>query len=166
MVGTGSGTGIRIDGDTVQIIGATLSKFTTAFSTTATPQNVALHDFRITDASAFAPSASASVKVYSGLGTDGLGNQAPGTIPEFTLTDEEVARINAGALYEPDSIEPGYNLQQAMRAILATQTGLVSGADQNAPVFTDVNQRGARVTAQTTGAGNRTAVTINVDDIP
>lgn len=94
------------------------------------------------------------------------GNQAPGTIPEFTLTDEEVARINAGALYEPDSIEPGYNLQQAMRAILATQTGLVSGADQNAPVFTDVNQRGARVTAQTTGAGNRTAVTINVDDIP
>lgn len=61
-----------------------------------------------------------------------------------------------------NGIEAGWTPRQIMRAVSAVLAGKVSGAGANAPVFRDVNDTKARVSATTDADGNRTAVTIDV----
>lgn len=62
-----------------------------------------------------------------------------------------------------NGIESGWTPRQILRALSAVLAGKVSGAGANAPVFRDVNDTKARVSATTDADGNRTAVTIDVD---
>lgn len=69
-----------------------------------------------------------------------------------------------GALAGDDSDEnaiDGYDLEEAMRIVLAALAGKVSGADTNTPVFRDIADTKDRISAATTAAGNRTAITLD-----
>jgi len=75
----------------------------------------------------------------------------------FPMTDD-------GALAGDDSDEgaiDGYDLEEAMRIVLAALAGKVSGAESNEPVFRSADDAKDRITATTTAAGNRTAVTLD-----
>lgn len=58
-------------------------------------------------------------------------------------------------------IETGINARQAISIIAAANAGLASGNDTNSPVFKGINTNTTRITATTTAAGNRTAVTLS-----
>lgn len=58
-------------------------------------------------------------------------------------------------------VEPGYTLRDTLRLMAAVLLGKVSGADANAPVFRDVNDTKARVSATTDAAGNRLSVSLD-----
>jgi len=58
-------------------------------------------------------------------------------------------------------IDASINARQALSLIASATAGTVSGNDTNSPVFKGINTNTTRITATTTAAGNRTAVTLS-----
>ena len=58
-------------------------------------------------------------------------------------------------------LEGGYTGADFMRVMVSVLAGKVSGADTNAPIFRDLSDTKARVTAVTDASGNRTSVTVD-----
>lgn len=68
-------------------------------------------------------------------------------------------------LDEPNTIEQGLSLRQAMRLVLAATAGKVSGAATSTITFRSAYADDKdRIVASIDGSGNRTAITIDVSD--
>jgi hypothetical protein len=80
------------------------------------------------------------------------------TIRVNTLGQDDVT----GAVLEA-FVEPGVTLKQAMRLVLAAQTGKVSVAGSTVAIR-NVNDTKTRITATTDTNGQRTAVTVDASD--
>jgi hypothetical protein len=73
------------------------------------------------------------------------------------------ANQNADALLDrANGIETGWTPRKMLRIVFAALAGKASGLG-TAPVYRDVNDTKARITATTTEAGNRTSVTLDGD---
>ena len=80
----------------------------------------------------------------------------------FTLTSGERNSIADALLDRSNGIETGWTLRQAIRAILATSAGKMSGAGTGTVIFRNPPDTADRVEADVDGVGNRTNVTYNV----
>lgn len=60
---------------------------------------------------------------------------------------------------EPDTVETGWTLQQAIRIILSSAAAKLSGAGTGTEVFRNVTDTKNRITATVDTSGNRTAIT-------
>lgn len=70
----------------------------------------------------------------------------------------------AEALLENNDIETGYNLKEALRLILASVAGKLSGAETTTITIRNVPDSKNRIVATVDSNGNRTAVTYDVGD--
>ena len=106
----------------------------------------------------------------------------PGTatalLNELIESDAGVSRYTANALEQgpsgsvvidwdelldfADGVETGYTLREAMRLILASQAGKLSGAATTTVVIRDINDATDRISATVDAAGNRSSVTVDV----
>lgn len=72
-------------------------------------------------------------------------------------------RNRAIELFRPDSIEVGYNLQQAIRLILSASAGILTGATAGNTIYIkDINNTKSRITATVDNSGNRNSIIYDV----
>lgn len=74
------------------------------------------------------------------------------------------ADVTADLLDDVDGVESTISVRKALRAILSVLVGKVSGVETNTPAFRDVGDTTNRVSATTDADGNRTAVTLDLED--
>ena len=95
-----------------------------------------------------------------------LGLNIPTAGKQFETLAESAdvpsANANADALLDRAAgVETGWSLRQAMRVVLATLAGKLSGAGTTAVAIRDVNDTKDRVAATVDADGNRSAVTLD-----
>jgi hypothetical protein len=93
--------------------------------------------------------------------TDNLPASPAATGDAMTLTSGERDAVAAALLDLAAGIETNRTLRQAMRLILATAVGKLSGAATNTVAIRDTNDTKDRVTATVDGDGNRSVVTLD-----
>lgn len=86
-------------------------------------------------------------------------------VGEFSI-ENRTAAMSANAVADAlldraDAIETGWTLRKTIRVIAAAVAGKVSGAGSNAPVFRNLSDTKARVSATTDSNGNRLSVTLD-----
>ena len=122
---------------------------------------------------AAAVSAGAVTKIQSGLSTYAGGDTSGTTTLLSRVTGAVALAGSAPSWYATtglklasdglDSvvIDAAINARQAISLIASATAGTVGGNDTNSPVFKGINTNTTRITATTTSAGNRTAVTLS-----
>lgn len=98
-----------------------------------------------------------------GTGTIVAATFGAGAIDAAALATDAANEIADAMLDRTAGVETGYTLRQAQRIILSAVAGESSGHTSGAssPIYRDVNDTKARITATTDANGNRTAITLD-----
>ncbi len=106
----------------------------------------------------------ALVKDWAYTATGGFACSGAATT-EYTAKLLMSAADIATLIFDDTEIEPGITLRKAMRLILATLAGKVSGASGNTITIRNVGDTKTRITATVDEDGNRTAIAYDTDAI-
>lgn len=110
----------------------------------------------------FASSCTAGSSVIRGVG-DYTDNSAGMSLTNAGFV--EGGQLFTDVLDEPNSIETGLTMREALRLILAATAGKVSGAETNSITFRNAfTDSKSRIVATVDGNGNRTAISYDVTD--
>jgi hypothetical protein len=100
---------------------------------------------------------SATITIDGSATPRGIGWVEGTTDYSVAVTPESIAQ----ATWE-EEIENSYTAKEAIRIVLATLAGKVSGAGTSTITFRDINDSKDRLVADVDGTGNREAITIDV----
>ncbi len=79
----------------------------------------------------------------------------------YTLTSGGYDAAADALLDRADAIETAWTVRKVLRIMAAAMGGKASGAATNSPVYRNITDTKARITATTDVNGNRTAVTLD-----
>lgn len=169
--------GTAVGGVPTTLVGGVLSVYAagTAVEITAGVTLTADYDSKVgqnrcvvvaTSGNGFAAGVTYTIVVSTG--TLGGTNIAPAVIAVFSIGDRVAQGANANAdayLDRTDAVEPGLTPREAMRLGAAADAGLVEGAGTPSMIIKSaVTGTKDRITATTTGVGNRTQIVLDLTD--
>lgn len=93
--------------------------------------------------------------------TAGVSVTTNGDKTGYTLTAGGYDAAADALLDRADAIETAWTVRKVLRIMAAAMGGKASGAATNSPVYRNITDTKARITATTDASGNRTAVTLD-----